>query len=263
MHEGLLYLLAIFAGLLAGFINTLAGSGSLVSLPMLMALGLPAPIANGTNRVGVLFQSIVGIWKFHKTGNLPVQNGKFLILPTLLGSMVGAFVAIDLNEEMMRRAIAVVMAVMLVVILLNPKQWLREASDPDIPVNTPRNFVIFFLIGAYGGFIQAGVGIFLLAGMVMSCGFSMIHANGIKLVMVGLLTIPAAAIFAFNDCIHLGYGLLMAVGQSGGAWLAGHFAANSARAGVWIRRLLMTIIVLSILKLSGLADLLWQTLVVG
>lgn len=251
-HSILLYVAAVLVGVLAGFINTLTGSGTLVSLPMLMALGLPASVANGTNRVGVIFQNLVGIWKFKQAGNLKLDSGGFLILPSVLGAIAGSMIAIDLDETMMRRAIAVVMFLMLIVIMLNPKQWLRTETEDGVSVKNTTNFIIFFAVGAYGGFIQAGVGIFLLAAMVMRCGFSMIHANGIKLVIVLLFTLPALAIFALNGQVHLGYGLLLASGQSIGAWLAGSFAANSERATIWIRRLLITIIILSIVKLSGL-----------
>ena len=197
-QEPLILVLAIVCGAVAGFINTLAGSGSLVTLPMLIFMGLPANVANGTNRIGVMFQNIVGIMKFKKSGHLQMDQAGPMILPTVLGAIVGSMIAIDLDEAMMRKVIAAVMVIMLVVILLKPKQWLKEHADEAIRHKGPLTFVIFFFIGVYGGFIQAGVGVFLLVGLVMRCGFTMVQSNGIKLVLVLLFSIPALILFQIN-----------------------------------------------------------------
>jgi len=243
------YPVAIAAGILAGFINTLAGSGSLITLPMLMFMGLPAPVANGTNRIGVLFQNVVGMWKFNQKGKLPLKGSAFLMLPTVLGAIAGAMIAVDLDEKTMHRVIAGIMALMLVVILFKPEKWLRKDSDPSVKVQSVGNFLALFAVGAYGGFIQAGVGIFMLAAMVLGCGFSMVHANAVKLLLVLVFTVPSLVIFALNNQLHLGLGLLMAVGQGMGAWLAGHFAMENKNATIWMRRLLIGIIIISIVRL--------------
>lgn len=249
-----LYGLAVTAGILAGFINTLAGSGSLVTLPMMMFMGLPASVANGTNRLGVMFQCATGILKFRESGHLVLADSRFLLIPTVLGSCAGAFIAIDLDEKMMRAAIAVVMILMLVVILLKPNQWLRQVSDQSVRIKSPANFLLFFAIGAYGGFIQAGVGLFLLAGLVMRCGFSMLQASVIKLCLVLTFTIPALIIFFQNGLVDLKIGLILAFGQSIGAWLAARFAVENKNATFWMRRLLIAIILFSIVKLLAFSS---------
>lgn len=256
MEDFFLYLLAIGAGLLAGFINTLAGSGSLVTLPMLIFLGLPPTVANGSNRIGVLVASVVGLTKFKRSGKLDLKNSQYLLIPSLLGAVIGALIAIDLNQEVMRYSIAVMMSVMLVVILLKPQKWLREKTELMPEMKGVVNFIIFFAIGIYGGFIQAGVGIFLLAGMVLRCGFSMVHSNGIKLFVNLIFNVPVILIFIYNDQIDWVLGGIVAVGQAAGAWLAAHFASNSDNAAIWMRRLLLTIITLSILKFLGALDFL-------
>ena len=247
--------IAVLVGAIAGFINTLAGSGSLVTLPMLIFMGLPANVANGTNRIGVIFQNIVGMIKFRRTGNLDLEHGGVLIVPTVIGALVGSLIAVDIDEQLMRYVIAAAMLVMLVVILMNPKQWLKEHSDLSAEkTRSPLTMFIFFLVGVYGGFIQAGVGVFLLVSMVMRCGFNMVQANGIKLALVLIFSLPALFMFAVNDQVHWFYGIVMALGQGIGAWLAATFASESKSAPIWIRRLLITVIVLSILKLFGVLD---------
>lgn len=249
-----IYLLAIAAGILAGVINTLAGSGSLVTLPMLIFLGLPANVANGTNRAGVIFQNIVGITAFRRHGSLDVMGGIWYIVPAVLGSVVGARIAVDINEQMMNYVIGVVMVIMLFVILLNPKRWLREQSEVEEGRPGLLTLGLFFVIGMYGGFIQAGVGIFLLAALVMGAGYNLAEANALKLVIVLALSISAILVFIANDQVAWGLGLLMAVGQSIGAWLAVRFAVGNPNANLWVRRLLIAIIILSILKLFGIFD---------
>lgn len=247
-----IYPLAILAGAVAGIINTLAGSGSLVTLPMLVFLGLPANVANGTNRVGVLLQNIVGIGTFMGSGRVKVEGSWWYIVPAVLGSLVGAQIAVDLNEEMMNYAIGIVMVLMLFVILFNPQRWLREHSDVQEGRPSIVTLLIFFAIGMYGGFIQAGVGVFLLAALVMGAGYNLSTANMLKLIIVLAFTISALLIFIWNDQVNWGLGFLMAAGQSLGAWAAARFATGYKNANVWVRRLLITVVVVSILRFFGI-----------
>ena len=249
-----IYLLALFAGALAGLINTLAGSGSLVVLPMLIFLGLPANVANGTNRVGVIIQNIVGIATFHNNKSLDVRGSLWLAAPAVVGAVIGAQIAVDLNEQAMNFAIGVVLLIMLVVILLDPKRWLREQSELRAGRPSLMQLGLFFVIGIYGGFIQAGVGVFLLAALVLGAGYSLKHANAVKLVIVLAFSLAALLIFVRNGQVNWGLGALMAVGQSFGAWLGARFAVGYPNANVWVRRLLIVVIVVSILKLFGLLD---------
>ena len=122
-----LYPAIVGAGFAAGFINTIAGSGSLITLPLLIFLGMPATVANGTNRVAILAQNVVGTGSFHRSGVLDVRGAAGLGLPAILGSTIGAQIAADLDEEVMRRVIGIgmVMLVMLAVILVRPHRWLE------------------------------------------------------------------------------------------------------------------------------------------
>ena len=249
------YLLALLAGIVAGVINTLAGSGSLITLPMLIFLGLPANVANATNRVGVILQNVVGITAFHRGGKLHLAGVRWLVPPAVAGAVVGAFVAKSLKAEAMNTAIGVVMVLMLGVVLLNPERWLRSRSEVK-PGRPGIGFLaLFFGLGVYGGFIQAGVGVFLLAAMVLGLGYTLVDANGIKLVIVLSFALVSLAIFASGGQVHWALGVLMACGQGVGAWLAARFAVKNKNANVWVRRLLIAVIVLSVLKLFGLLPL--------
>lgn len=243
------YLLIAVAGTLVGIINTLAGSGSLITLPILIFLcGLPAPIANGTNRIGVIIQSLVGIIGFKKSGTLVTKHVEWLAIPAILGAILGSAIAIEMNVQWMNISIGVLMFVMLLVLLINPKRWIKVSEQPAGHYKKPLSILTFFFIGIYGGFIQAGVGIFLLAGLVLSAKYSLSQANGIKLLLVFLFNLPAIISFLIAGQVHIGFGLLLAVFQSIGAVIGVRFISRIPNANIWIHRLLIVIVFASAIK---------------
>ncbi|MBW2285274.1 MAG: sulfite exporter TauE/SafE family protein [Deltaproteobacteria bacterium] len=249
-----IYPAVIAAGFGCGFINTLAGSGSLISLPVLIFLGLPANMANGTNRVGILIQTVVSLRSFKKQNMLDFRGGIMLALPAIVGAIIGAQIAVNLDEQMLRRVIGALMVVMLVFILARPKRWLK--GQLEVLGRRPRalELVIFFFIGAYGGFIQAGVGIFLLAGLVLGVGYDLVRANAVKVLIVLCFTAFAMVVFMINGQILWGLGLLLAVGNAGGGWLAAKLAIE--RGAGLVRWFLIAVVIVSAVKLLGLLDLL-------
>ncbi|MBW2206175.1 MAG: sulfite exporter TauE/SafE family protein [Deltaproteobacteria bacterium] len=249
-----IYPAVIAAGFGCGFINTLAGSGSLISLPVLIFLGLPANMANGTNRVGILIQTVVSLRSFKKQNMLDFRGGIMLALPAIVGAIIGAQIAVNLDEHMLRRVIGALMVVMLVFILARPKRWLK--GQLEVLGRRPRalELVIFFFIGAYGGFIQAGVGIFLLAGLVLGVGYDLVRANAVKVLIVLCFTAFAMVVFMINGQILWGMGLLLAVGNAGGGWVAAKLAIE--RGAGLVRWFLIAVVIVSAAKLLGLLDLL-------
>ena len=249
------YLVIVIAGVLTGIINTLAGSGSLITLPIFIFLcGLPPSVANGTNRIGALIQSGVGIYAFKKANRVPEKGIVWILIPIIIGAIVGSRIAVNLDERMMNIAIGGLMVFMLLVLLINPKRWIRETQLDAVNHRRPVSLITFFLIGVYGGFIQAGVGIFLLAGLVLAANYSLSDSNVIKLVAVFCFSIPALIIFFYYDQVHVGFGLLMAVCQSVGAVLAIRFVSKVPNANKWIYRLLIVIVIVSAAKFLGFYD---------
>jgi uncharacterized membrane protein YfcA len=234
------------AGFIAGFINTLAGSGSLLTLPMLVLLGLPANVANATNRVGVLLQTIAAVATFRRRGALPLAGSWKLLVPSIVGGVIGAELAVDLNEALLRQTIGVLMLVLIVLMLLKPERWIAAHATPREPrllVEVP----LFFAIGIYGGFIQVSVGLFLLAGLVLGAGYNLVGANGLKNLIVLVLTAAALIVFVSNDQVEWTFGLLLGAGQASGAWVAAHFAVK--RGGEFIR---WFVIVVSVIAAAAL-----------
>jgi uncharacterized membrane protein YfcA len=240
----------IGVGFLAGFINTLAGSGSLLTLPLLMFLGLPANVANGTNRIAILLQNVVGVSSFKQQKVLNVKMGLWLAIPTIVGSVVGAQIAIELDEQIMKRVIGALLVVMFLLILLKPGSWIKDQVGHVHAKPNVFQVVVFFFIGIYGGFIQAGVGLFLLAGLVMGAGVDLVKANALKVFIVLLYTPVALAIFMLNDQVNYKWGFILAVGNMLGAFVGARVAVSWG--ATFVRWVLLTVILISASKLLGL-----------
>ena len=122
------YVIAIAAGFLAGVVNTLAGSGSMFTLPVLLFLGLPPHLANGTNRVGILTQTFVGAYTLYKRGSIRVGQDFYYIIPVVTGSFLGAMIAVNIPEDVLQTTIGVVMFGLLIVILSRYNELLRSTD---------------------------------------------------------------------------------------------------------------------------------------
>lgn len=243
----------IAAGFVAGFINILAGSGSLVTLPVLIWMGLPATVANGTNRVGILLQNVVGVGTFRQSQTLDVRGAVWLSLPAIAGSIVGAQIAVNLDEATMERTIGGLMVVMLIVLLVRPQRWLHGEHERLQGRPNWWQILILFAIGVYGGFIQAGVGIFLLAALVLGIGYDLVRANAVKLLIILIFTASALLVFVRNDQVLWGIGLLLSLGNMLGAWVGARTAIQ--RGSPWVRRVLLLVVTVSALDLLGITNL--------
>lgn len=251
--EWYIILAVIGVGFIAGFINTLAGSGSLLTLPLLMFLGLPANIANGTNRIAILLQNVVGVTSFKKQKVLDFKHGLWLGIPAVIGSFIGAQIAINMNEEIMRRTIGGLLVFMLFIIIYKPDKWIKGRAGEISPKPGMLQLIIFFFIGMYGGFIQAGVGFFLLAGLVLGAGLDLVRANALKVFIILLYTPIALAIFMINNQVDYKLGLILAIGNMLGAYIGAK--ATVSWGPKIVRYILLIAISISAIKLLGLFDL--------
>lgn len=242
-------ILLILLGAASGFINTFAGGGSMLVVPFLIFLGFPASVANATNRVAILLQNLVATSTFKQQKVLDIKSDTKLLIPATLGSIAGALLAVDINEAILEKIIAGLLVVMFLMILLKPDSWVKANADKAKAKNPVIRFLIFFGIGFYGGFIQIGVGFFLLAGLVLGCGFDLLKANAVKVFIVLFYTIIALAIFIFYDLIDWKAGLILACGSMAGAWIGTRLSIKwGAR---YIRYILLAALVIVSLKLFG------------
>ncbi|MFV0268228.1 MAG: sulfite exporter TauE/SafE family protein [Draconibacterium sp.] len=247
--EWYLVLALIGTGIAAGFINTTAGGGSMLTLPLLMAIGLPANVANGTNRIAILHQNIIGVSTFKNKHVLDLKTDYRLAVPAVAGSLVGALFAVEMDVDLLKKVIAGLMVVLLLVVVLKPEVWVKEQVGKVEAKPSVMQYIIFFGIGLYGGFIQMGVGFFLLAGLVLGCGHNLVHANAVKVFIVLIYTAFSLGIFIFHKQIDIVAGLILAAGNMLGAWLGANFAVKGG--AKYVRYVLILAMIIVILNLFG------------
>lgn len=234
------------AGVAAGFINTLAGGGSLLTLPALMLAGLDAGVANGTNRVAVLLQSLIAARTFDGGGRLDRRATAWIVAPTLAGAAAGAWLAAALPPEVLEPALLVTMVVMALLFATRPRLLTPAPGEgPGAVRGNPRAMAALLATGLYGGFIQAGIGFLLLATLVGALRYDLVAANAIKMVVVAALTVVALAIFIADDLVAWGPGLVLASGSVLGGYLGARFAMRTdQRVLRWI--IVVTVIVATV-----------------
>lgn len=224
-------------GLVAGLLNVLAGGGSFLTLPLLLFLGLPAAEANGTNRVGVLVQNLGAAWGFHRHQVLEWPWALGASVPALAGAALGTWGALVVPDVAFRRVLAVAMlAFTLWTVLSSPARpggARRRASHPLVAGG-------FFLVGVYGGFLQAGVG-FLVLAITTWAGLDLVRGNAVKVLSVFVLTLLSLAIFAVNGAVHWPFGAALAAGNLAGALVGVRLAV--LRGHRWLRRVVTATIV--------------------
>jgi uncharacterized membrane protein YfcA len=238
-------LLLVGGGLVAGMINTLAGGGSLLTVPLLVLLGLPGTVANGTNRIGILLQSVFATWSFRADGVSDGQAVLRVLVPVSAGAVVGAVGISTVPDAAFERIFGALMLV-LVVPLLRPR-------GPDVKrVRTwsgPVTWLAFFAIGVYAGAIQAGVGLPLLIAL-LHAGHGVVRANAIKVAVIGLATLLAVPVFAYQGQIAWLPAVTLGTGFAAGGALGARIAVRSGERIV--RPLLAVAVVLLAARMLGL-----------
>ena len=194
-------------------------------------------------------QSIVGANGFRKQKVITLREGIWYAVPAMAGSILGAMLAVDLNEQILRKVIGALMIVMFFLIILKPEAWIEGHPGKLHAKPTFWQVLLFFAIGLYGGFIQASVGFFLLMGLVLGTGMNLVKANGFKNLIVLLYTPFALLVFILNDQVDWILGLTLAIGNMAGAWLAVKLAIG--RGAKLIRIVLLVVLFAASLDMLG------------
>ncbi|HEA52758.1 hypothetical protein LCGC14_0833750 [marine sediment metagenome] len=205
-------------GGIAGFINVLSAGGSMLTLPLLMFLGLPPQVANGTNRVAIVLQSTTAVAGFRRLGHGNLRVSLLLAVPAVLGSLLGAWVATWVADEVFERVLIIAMVGASVFMLLPQPRINTTPLTPDRI--GPVIYVALFLIGVYGGFIQVGVGALFLVVLYRLLRIDLRQVNVFKVAIILIYTVPALLIFAVNGQVRWGMGLVLAAGNIAGAFVA-------------------------------------------
>ena len=248
-YDLLSLILLFFTGVLAGVINVMAGGGSSIVLPVLIFLGIDPTVANGTNRVAILFQNFFATLSFRKEGVSDVKTGIKLAAFTLPGVLVGAFAAVRVGDELFEKILAVVLIFVCASFFLNVDSFRNLLGGRN---GSGRGWILYpalVLIGFYGGFIQVGVGLFIMAALYHLMGASLARVNAHKVIIVLLYTVPVILIFFLSGNISWFIGICLAAGNSVGGWFGATFSVRGGEK--YIRVALVIAVGLMALKLLG------------
>lgn len=226
----------VVVGVFAGGINTIAGGGSNLTLPVLMLLGLPPDVANGTNRIAVVLQCVVGIRGFKKYGKLDTPAIIPILVPNLLGGVIGSVAAAIMPVVALKPLLLGTILTMSVIILFRPNIMAPPAGTQVVSVNESKGaWWALFVAGIYGGFVQAGVGFILLAVLAGGLRYDLVRANALKMVCSLSFTLVALIVFIYFNQVRWIPGLVLAVGTMLGAWLTVKFAVHAKQSTIkWI-----------------------------
>ncbi len=238
------HLILFLAGAVAGTLNVIAGGGSFLTLPVLIFLRLPAMVANGTNRVGILVESVAAVHSFSSQGVLDWGSLRWAALPAAGGALVGSLIAVRLDDQAFQKILAILMVVVTLWTLWNPFKPKDSAHGGQR--STRFLGAAFFAVGIYGGFVQAGVGFLLLAATTWA-GLDLVRGNAVKAVTLRGFTVMALGVYAWQDKVVWTTGVVLAAGFAVGGRLGARLTLTHGHA--WVRRVVTITIVVFALKL--------------
>ena len=227
------------AGAVAGALNVIGGGGSFLILPLLLFAGLPAQLANGTNRVGVLAQNLGGLVGFHRHGAVDWKWSLKASVPALIGAGIGVWLALLLPNVAFKRSLSIAMLALTLWSIVKP-----AGSNTSGEIKSPWHpgvMLGFFVVGVYGGFIQAGVGFVVLA-VTTYAGLDLLRGNAAKLLSVMLITILSLAVFASSAQVDWPRGLALSVGTLAGSFYGVHLAVFKGQK--WLQRVVTATVIL-------------------
>jgi uncharacterized membrane protein YfcA len=230
-------------GVAAGWINVMAGGGSLLTVPMLLLFGFPGPVANATNRIGVITQNVAAVGTFRSRGLADFRLSATLSLAALPGAVLGAQLGVGLEGEAFERWVALIMGGVLLAMVtgVDKASAAPTLADSRKPRRVVLGHVLMALVGVWGGFIQIGVGLLIMPVLHRVMGLDLVRVNMHKVAITLAFTLAAMVVFAFQVEIAWLAGAALAAGNAAGGWLGAH--TTIAKGEVWIRRVFVLAIV--------------------
>lgn len=220
------YFLLFIAGLAAGVVSTLAGGGSFITLSTLIFMGVPSVVANGTNRISILFQTSAGTAGFKSKGVSAFPYSLWLGLAAVPGAVIGAELAVRINEAVFDRVVAILMLLFVVLMVFETLRSTKSLKERDRKKDRIAGLITFFFLGIYGGFIQSGMGFLIILAVRFIHRFSIAKTNSIKVLVILILTFPALGIFFSKSAVNWQYGLILGAGSAIGGWFSSRWSAG-------------------------------------
>lgn len=239
-------LLLTVTGVATGFLNVMAGGGSMLSVPIMIFLGVPGTVANGTNRIAILPQNISAVWAFYRKGFSNFKLSLSLGACTIPGTLIGAHLASRVPNDQFNSLLAIVMVIVLIIMSL-PQPKTIEAHESPTKSRLIAGHLLMVLIGFWGGFIHIGVGFLLMPILNRVMQLDLVTTNAHKVFVVLCYTVVALMVFATELELIWKYGIALGIGTWIGAWIA---ANMQVKKGIGpIKWTLNVVIVAFIIKL--------------
>jgi uncharacterized membrane protein YfcA len=239
-------ILLVVGGVAAGLINAVAGGGSSLTVPLLVLAGVPGNSANGSNRVGILTSNAAAATAFRRLGVRGLSRSAPVLVPIIVGSLVGAFGITRLTDDAFERVFGILMLPIIFLSIRKPKPKVDAR-----PWSTGFTAAVFFAVGLYGGAVQAGVGLVMLAALTRA-GYDLVTANNVKVVANLTLTAVALPVFIAQGKVEWIPALILAAGLTTGGWIGAHAAVRGGER--FIRAAMVVAALLLASKLLGIWD---------
>jgi uncharacterized membrane protein YfcA len=246
--EWWIFPLLFLTGLVAGFVDSIAGGGGIISLPVLLNLGLPPQVALGTNKLQATFGSASATWQYGRAGLIPFHRCRLGVVATIAGAALGSVFVTKLSPEFLRRAIPCLLLAIAIYLIAQPS-FGQKAAPPRLG---PNRFHLLFglLLGFYDGFFGPGTGTFWAMAYVLGLGLDLRGATAHTKLMNLTSNVVSLLVFGWAGQAHVGAGLSMGLGQLTGARLGSRVVIH--RGAPWIRPILIVV------ALAITVRLLWQ-----
>lgn len=245
MHYALwIYPLLFLTGCFAGTVDTIAGGGGIITLPVLLSIGMPAPFAIGTSKLQASFGSVAAAWHFVRARAIDLRSCAIGICATFFGSVAGAEMVRRLDSRFLGKLIPWLLCGIVVYAILRP-----DVGNKDRRSRWPAPvfFVTFGLgLGFYDGFFGPGTGSFWTISLVLVLGYNFVKATACTKVMNATSNVAALAIFLAAGRVDFFIGILMGLGQLVGARIGSHLVVT--RGARFVRPVFLTMVVIVMLN---------------
>ena len=237
------YPFLVLLGFVVSIINTMAGGASIITLPILIFLGLPSNVANGTNRIGLMMTAFSANMGFKSKGISTYPFSAYTGAFALIGSVIGAHIAVEINDETFNKILSIIMILVITIIIFKPRIINKNLSVRLTGKHLRISCIVFFFIGLYGGFINAGIGFVIMLFLHYYNRLNLIRVNATKVVIVLVYTIGAFLTFFFNGLVDLPYGLCLGLGTLIGGWNASRFSVEKGESVIKIFLVISALII--------------------
>lgn len=233
----------VLAALASGFLDAIAGGGGVITVPALLAAGVPPHLALGTNKGQAIFGSGTALWRYARAGLVHGPRARVAFPAGLAGALLGAQLVLLVPPDALRPVVLVLLVGVAVFLAL------RGEPPVGLGVHSARlAAAVAFGIGAYDGFFGPGTGTFLIFAFVWLFGCDLQHASADAKVVNFASNLGAVLLFASQGAVLWRVALPMAAAQAAGAWLGAHSAIRGGNR--WVRIVALAVVLALVVKLT-------------